>query len=98
MTFWFKLFCLPPPRHRAHLECLVELVSLELLERRSAFPISNYTASACAHTVDWWWFMCVGLCASVCVVCFYLSECSLSTRVRTEKLETLGQLESLALV
>lgn len=28
----------------------MELVSLDLLERRSAFPISSYTACACAHS------------------------------------------------
>lgn len=37
-----------------------------------------------------------GLC--VCVLCFYLNDCNLSIRVRTGKLETPGQLDSLALL
>lgn len=34
-------FSLSPPAHRAHLECLVELASLDLLEKRSHFPLAN---------------------------------------------------------
>lgn len=47
--------------HRVHLGCLAELVSLDLLERRSAVPISNYIVCACTHTIEWWWFLCVDL-------------------------------------
>lgn len=41
-----------------------------------------------------------GLCVWACafVVCFYLAASFLFSRVRTEKLETLEQLESLALL
>lgn len=42
--------------------------------------------------------LCVWDCTQVCVVCFYISKSFLSIRARMEKLETLGQLESLALV
>ena len=68
--------------HRAHLDCQVELVSLDLLERRSALATTENVP--------------VNIMAVVCVG-FYLTKCSLSTRARTEKLETLAQLEKQAL-
>lgn len=47
---------------RAHLECLVELVSLDSLERRSVFPLSD------------WWFVCGLVCHCVCGVCAWASR------------------------
>ena len=52
---------------RAHLECLVELVSLDSLERRSAFPLSDCTTCVCADSEEV--VVCVWTCVLLCVWC-----------------------------
>lgn len=52
---------------RAHLECLVELVSLDSLERRSAFPLSDCTTCVCADSEEV--VVCVWACVPLCVWC-----------------------------
>ena len=66
---------LPVPAHRAYLECLVELASLDLLERRFHFPLANTK-----HL-----FLCMSVFLSYWICNFFLF-----TRVTMVKLETLG--------
>lgn len=76
-------FCPLSPCYRVHLERLVELVSLELLERRLAF-LNN--SGFC------------GACALLSVTSSNDPEYHFTFRVKTEKQETLGRLASLALL